>query len=139
MNFSARHRRRVIQRAQNRCEYCGLAQTGQEAAFHIDHVKPLAAGGTSSLDNFALACVSCSLRKGARESGLDPRTGVPAPLFNPRRDFWRLHFRWNGVRLVGISATGRATVLALKMNRPLAQAIRREEIARRRHPSPRHL
>ncbi|TLY77107.1 MAG: HNH endonuclease, partial [Gammaproteobacteria bacterium] len=29
-------RRLVIERAQGRCEYCGLAQAGQEAAFHID-------------------------------------------------------------------------------------------------------
>ena len=132
-------RRHVIQRAQNRCEYCGLAQTGQEAAFHADHVVPVLAGGKTTLDNLALACVSCSLRKGARQTATDPLTGAAAALFNPRRDSWRLHFRWSGVRLVGLSPTGRATVLALKLNRPVAQAIRQEEAARHRHPPPGHL
>ena len=31
-------RRQVIFRAGDRCEYCGLAQEGQEATFHIDHI-----------------------------------------------------------------------------------------------------
>jgi hypothetical protein len=37
---------------------------------------------------------------------------------------WRLHFRWDGVRVVGITPTGRATVMALHMSRPLALVIR---------------
>lgn len=28
----------VVRRAVKRCEYCGLSQVGQEAAFHIDRV-----------------------------------------------------------------------------------------------------
>jgi len=66
MIISASLRRQVIERAGNCCEYCGLAQTGQEAAFHIDHVLPIVAGGNTTLENLALACVSCSLRKGPR-------------------------------------------------------------------------
>jgi hypothetical protein len=38
-------RRIVAERARQRCEYCGLSQVGQEAAFHIDHVLPVSAGG----------------------------------------------------------------------------------------------
>jgi hypothetical protein len=132
-------RRQVVQRARNRCEYCGLAQAGQEALFHIDHVKPSAAGGKTLSINLALACVSCSLRKAARQHAVDPQTARVVRLFNPRRDSWRLHFRWRGVRLVGISPIGRATILALKLNRPVAQAIRQEEAARNRHPAPGHL
>jgi hypothetical protein len=37
--------RQVVERAGNRCEYCGLSQLGQEATFHIDHVIPRAADG----------------------------------------------------------------------------------------------
>lgn len=48
----------VVQRASGRCEYCGLSQIGQEAAFHIDHVVPRTAGGPTTADNLALACVS---------------------------------------------------------------------------------
>jgi hypothetical protein len=139
MTIPAQLRRQVIHRAQDRCEYCGLSQAAQEATFHIDHVVPLDSGGGTILNNLALACVSCSLRKGARLTARDPQTGSEARLFNPRRDAWRLHFRWDEVRVVGLSPTGRATVAALNLNRAVAQAIRREEVLRRRHPSPKHL
>jgi hypothetical protein len=36
--------------------------------------------------------------------------------------------------VAGLTATGRATVAALSMNRSLILAIRREEAARGRHP-----
>lgn len=68
-------RQLVSQRADNRCEYCGISQVGQVATFHIDHIVPLVAGGQTSADNLALACVSCSLRKGARQRLEDPLTG----------------------------------------------------------------
>ena len=131
-DIPARLRRLVIRRARNRCEYCCLSQEGQEARFHVDHVVPRAAGGETNAVNLALACVSCSLYKGARQSAVDPETGEEAPLFNPRTDFWQSHFRWDGLHLAGITATGRATVAALRMNRPLILAIREEETVRKR-------
>jgi HNH endonuclease len=129
-------RRLVSQRAMGRCEYCGLAQEGQEATFHIDHIVPVAAGGQTTVENLALACVSCSLRKAARQTAIDPQTGEGAAVYNPRRERWSDHFRWDGVRLVGQTATGRATVAALDMNRPLMLAIRQEEADLGRHPPP---
>ena len=71
----SRLRDQVVQRAGNRCEYCGLSQAGQEAAFHVDHVVPQSVGGETSLSNLALACVSCSLRKGL---ALQRQTPKPA-------------------------------------------------------------
>ncbi|MFQ5637892.1 MAG: HNH endonuclease [bacterium] len=127
-------RRRVIDRARSRCEYCGLAQEGQEATFHVDHVIPVSAGGETVFDNLALACVSCSLRKAARLKAVDPQTKKEVPLYNPRNDDWNEHFHWRGVRLVGLTATGNATVVALAMNRPITLAIREEEAAIGRHP-----
>jgi hypothetical protein len=138
MKLSGHLRGEVVRRARDRCEYCGLSQAGQEAVFHVDHVVPVVAGGETTLENLALACVSCSLRKGARQMAPDPQGGEKAPLFNPRREGWRLHFRWDGVRVVGLTPTGRATVVALCMNRPLALAIRHEEAFRDRHPPPGH-
>lgn len=120
-------RRLVLKRAGGRCEYCRLSQAGQEATFHVDHVVPLREGGQTLADNLALACVSCSLRKGARSSALDPESGVPVPLFHPRRDPWGAHFQWEGARLIGLTPVGRATVGALNMNRPLVLALREED------------
>jgi HNH endonuclease len=124
----------VTSRASDRCEYCQLSQAGQEATFHIDHVVPRANGGETTLDNLALACVSCSLRKGAIESATDPETGLDVLLFNPRTDVWAHHFRWDGGRIVPLSTVGRATANRLELNRLLVIAIRHEEIARGRHP-----
>lgn len=136
MSIPAALRRRVIERARNRCEYCGLAQTGQEAAFHVDHIHPVADDGPTNFANLALACVGCSLRKGARRIGADPKTERKATLFHPRNEIWRKHFRWSGVRLLGLTTTGRATVALLDLNRPLALAIRAEEKHWQRHPPP---
>lgn len=128
--------RQVVERAGNRCEYCGLSQVGQEATFHVDHVVPRAADGPTVLDNLALACVSCSLRKGARRSAPDADTVTQVPLFNPRSEQWSDHFRWDGARVEGLTPTGRATLAALEMNRPLILSIRYEEAERGRHPPP---
>lgn len=130
----ARLRRLVVLRAVGRCEYCGLSQEGQEATFHVDHILPKAAGGVTRAENLALACVSCSLRKEARRSAIEPNSGRRVALFHPRRQPWHDHFRWEGVRILGLTPTGRATVVALQMNRPLILAIREEHVLRGRHP-----
>ncbi|NEO88114.1 MAG: HNH endonuclease [Spirulina sp. SIO3F2] len=129
-------REKVIQRAQNYCEYCGLAQIGQEATFHIDHVIPVAANGLTILDNLALACVSCSLRKGARQTAIDLQTQKDVPLFNPRTQNWFEHLVWDDLRVVGLTPTGRATLTLLAMNRPTILAIRYEQKFFKRHPQP---
>jgi HNH endonuclease len=100
--------RRVRLRAGERCEYCRIVQAGQEATFHVDHVVPRVAGGVTSLENLALACVSCSLRKGARTTVIDPATGDAAQLFHPRLHAWSDHF--------SADASGRGT-------RPRAMAV----------------
>jgi hypothetical protein len=127
-------RRLVVERAGGRCEYRGLSQEGQAATFHIDHVIPLAAGGPAMASNLALACVSCSLRKAARETATDPETGQDAPIYSPRAQLWHDHFRWDGPRIRGVTAVGRATVAALDMNRAMMLAIRAEEELLGRHP-----
>ena len=129
-------RRLVKERANGRCEYCGLAQIGQEATFHIDHIQPVSAVGPTVAENLALACTSCSLRKEARRTGVDSVTGRKVRLFHPRRQVWSDHFRWRGNIVSGLTPTGRATVTALQMNRPSILIIRDEEAERGRHPPP---
>ncbi len=120
--------RRVRESATNRCEYCRVSQHGQEATFHVDHVRPRRDGGETALANLALACVSCSLRKGARTAAPDPETGRIADLFNPRTQVWDEHFRVaDDCTLEGRTPVGWASIQLLKMNRVLAIEIRREE------------
>jgi hypothetical protein len=115
----------VRKRARDRCEYCRLPQSSQEAAFHLDHIEPHFTGGLTVADNLALACVTCSLRKAARTYARDPLSKQSVRLFNPRRDRWNDHFAWGpGCRLHGHTPTGRAAIAALGMNRPAIIAIR---------------
>jgi hypothetical protein len=52
-------------------------------------------------------------------------------LFHPRIDLWREHFRWDGPRIVGLTAEkGRATIDVLAMNHPDDVAVRDEMIVR---------
>lgn len=130
----ARLRKAVVARAAHRCEYCGLSQIGQEATFHVDHIHPQADGGPTKLENLALACVSCSLRKGARRVATDPTSNRLVPLFNPRQQSWPNHFEWAGVLLKAKTAIARATVSALDLNRESFLRIRAEAIVYGRHP-----
>ena len=74
----------VRDRAREVCEYCLLPQSSQEATFHIDHIVPRREGGDTDAANLALACVTCSLRKGARMFAIDPQTQTTVTLFHPR-------------------------------------------------------
>lgn len=136
MTISSALRRLVIQRANNRCEYCGISQIGQVATFHIDHIVPVVAGGETTAKNLALACVSCSLRKGTRQSLRDSKTGEVVLIFHPRQQTWKEHFAWHSIQVVGLTAIGRATMQAFDLNRPAMLAIRAEEELLGRHPPP---
>jgi len=104
------------------------------ASFHVDHVIPLADHGQTEFHNLALACVSCSLRKGARRCGRDPQTGQLVNFFHPREERWTNHFECRENEIVGRTAIGRATIDALALNRPSIIAIRSEEHLRKRWP-----
>jgi hypothetical protein len=119
--------RTVILRAGNRCEYCRMSQSLQGATFHLEHVVPVSRGGESDLENLALACPSCNLHKSDRLIAIDPETGESTPLFHPRRNKWDCHFQWDGFRLEGVTATGRATIECLHLNHPRRLRVREVE------------
>lgn len=100
--------RRVFQRAEQRCEYCQMHQALQGATFHIEHVIPYSLGGADDEANLAVACPSCNLHKADRIVVPDPDSTALVNLFNPRQDRWSEHFRWEGVRIIPLTATGRA-------------------------------
>ena len=118
---------KIRARAHHRCEYCLMHQALQGGSFHIEHIIPRSAGGNSELSNLALACPGCNLHKGNRLEGPDPQTGKMTPLFNPRVNPWKQHFRFHGDIIVGLSSIGRATIDALNFNHPRRLKIRRAE------------
>jgi hypothetical protein len=83
---------------------------------HIEHIVAKQHGGPDDVDNPALACHRCNLRKGPNLTGIDSVSGEMVPLFHPRRDQWIEHFAFRGVRIQGLTPVGRATVHVLGMN-----------------------
>lgn len=124
----------VRERAGFRCQYCLMHQSLQGATFHVEHILPRAKGGADELANLTLSCPSCNLRKADRTTAIDPVTGASVPLFHPRRDVWSEHFRFNGSRIEGTTAIGRATVAALDFNHLRRQRIRVVEKRLGLHP-----
>lgn len=104
-----------------------MHQSLQGATFHIEHIAPQSSGGPDTLDNLALACPGCNLSKSNRTVVPDPETHASATLFNPRTERWSDHFVWEDRRMVGLTATGRATVAALGLNHPRRVMIREAE------------
>ena len=106
----------VRRRADDRCEYCLLRQEHSELTHHIEHIVAKQHGGSDDVDNLALACHRCNLRKGPNLTGIDLMSGEMVPLFHPRREQWAGHFMFRGVRIEGLTPVGRATVHVLGMN-----------------------
>lgn len=120
----------VRRRAENRCEYCLLPQAHSELTHHVEHIVAKQHGGSDDLNNLALACHRCNLRKGPNLTGVDPMNNEVVPLFHPRRDQWAEHFLFRGVRIMGITPVGRATVHVLAMNDVRRLELRSELFAR---------
>jgi len=116
----------IRERANYLCEYCHTAEQWQYVRFTIDHVTPPDQGGSDDPDNLALACFHCNRRQSNKLTGVDPDSGLDALLFNPRQSAWSDHFIWSldGLAVIGLTPTGRATVIALELNRERVMNIR---------------
>ena len=60
--LSVRARFEIFKRDGFRCKYCG-AVPSDTVILEIDHVKPIAKGGTNDPDNLVTACFSCNRGK----------------------------------------------------------------------------
>jgi hypothetical protein len=129
-------RERVAEQASYRCGYCLSLERITGFVMEIDHLIPQILGGPTVEENLWLACSACNTFKGYRISALDPESGEIVRLFNPREQSWPEHFHWidAGARMVGRTATGRATVAALHLNRPVLVRARRSWIEAGWHP-----
>lgn len=118
----------VRQRANGRCEYCLLLESAFRRSFHCEHIVARQHGGRSSLDNLALACRHCNLKKGPNVAGIDPAHGTMTRLFNPRTDRWPDHFKIatspQGIQIQGASPIGRTTALVLGFNDEIRVRVR---------------
>lgn len=119
--------RRIRAAAENRCGYCLSPQHLVTARLEIEHIIPLAKGGTNKESNLWLACPICNSHKSDKTTAVDPNTNAMVPLFNLQMESWWEHFEWaeDGLRIVGRTPIGRATVIALHLSDdPDALAVR---------------
>ena len=110
-----------------RCAYCLSPEELSTAKFEVDHIVPVSAGGVTERTDLCLCCPTCNRHKGSSQIAVDPEAGTLVSLYHPRRQEWSEHFEWSADRseIVGLTPTGRATVAALKMNRPQIVHLRR--------------
>lgn len=120
-------RDRVREQAGNRCGYCLSRQKYVWGVLEVEHIIPLKAGGANTEENLWLACRPCNSSKSNRITAEDPVTNQNTTLFNPRTQLWWDHFSWNenGTRIIGLTSTGRATVIALRLNDSRRVAMRK--------------
>jgi hypothetical protein len=67
MTVSKRLRYEVLRRDNHACRYCGAA--APEARLTVDHVIPVALGGTDEASNLVAACADCNSGKSSSSPG----------------------------------------------------------------------
>ena len=115
MAIDAALRRLVRQRADNRCEYCGVHQDQLPLVrFHVEHVVAKQHNGADDESNLCLACHWCNFHKGPNlATHVD---GHLVPLFHPRTQCWDEHFIRQGNLITELTPVGRGSVKLLNMN-----------------------
>jgi hypothetical protein len=123
---SRRLREKVARTAGYCCGYCRTPESIAGFRLSIEHLIPESAGGETIEENLWLACHACNEFKGSRVHSRDPETGRRQPLWNPRQQSWDDPFYWSddGTEIIGATPCGRATVTALRLNRPELVAAR---------------
>jgi len=110
---------KVYKRAKGFCEYCLSPFEFLPSPYNIEHIIPISKGGSNELENLALSCFGCNLKKLDKLSGIDPLTKQETKLYNPRVDKWTTHFTWNKdfTLIIGQTKIGRTSIFILKLNR----------------------
>lgn len=135
-HISAELKRQIIGDAGHQCGYCHSDEILTGIPLSIEHIVPIVAGGLTIRMNLWLSCRPCNEIKATQTHAIDPETQENAMLFNPRTHSWNEHFGWStdGTTIIGRTPIGRATVVALQLNRPLLVSARRRWVFVGWHP-----
>lgn len=129
--------RRQLEEADDQCcAYCQTWQANSGQKMVPDHIIPESKGGERVFANLCFSCRLCNEFKGSRTREIDPITGEIFPLFHPRQQKWSDHFAWDerGTQIVGLTAIGRTTIIALQMNNEIIIPAREKWVSAGWHP-----
>lgn len=129
-------REQLLAADDQRCVYCHTTEANTGQPMTVDHIVPEVQGGPTTFDNLCYACRRCNEFKRSATTARDPLRDEFVPLFHPRTQTWSDHFAWNvsGTHVIGLTAVGRATVLALNMNNEVIVDTRRRWVSVGWHP-----
>jgi len=134
--LSAEELATITARSGARCEYCQCPSDYSAQPFVCEHITPIAKGGQTDLSNICFACGGCNGHKYTKTEALDPVSKRVVPLYHPRIHQWSEHFSWSDdyLHVIGLTPMGRATVIALKLNRQAVMNIRSLLLLAGKHP-----
>ena len=81
MAVSKRTRFEVLRRDEYTCQYCG--ETAPNVTLHVDHVVPVALGGSDKPENLVAACKDCNIGK----SSIQPDSPIVAAIGDRAADY----------------------------------------------------
>lgn len=84
-------RRALAEKQKYQCAHCG-----QVAPLSVDHIIPLVAGGSNSLNNLQLLCLSCNKTKDLKPDR--KRMGTIRDEARCRSDYVRWAIRWDVIK-----------------------------------------
>jgi hypothetical protein len=126
----------IRKRAKSACEYCGITENDIGGQLTVDHFHPQSKGGDDHSDNLIYCCHRCNSYK----SDYFPEKEGDPKIWNPRIEAFENHFfELDDGKLKGLTPTGNATIVLLRLNRrPLVQyrlnkKAREEEIQLLKH------
>ena len=104
------------------CEYCRMHESWEPFfRYHVEHIRALQHGGANDIDNLALSRHHCNFIKGPNLTSIDPDTGLLSPLFHPRVQAWKDHFKYEEGRILGLTS-----VFLMQMNASHRVELRQE-------------
>ena len=85
----------VFKRDKFTCQYCGAK--APDAVLHVDHIRPVADGGSSDILNLVAACEGCNAGKGARlldDTSVVERQRAQLEALEARREQLQMMLEW---------------------------------------------
>lgn len=105
----------IRQRAEFKCEFCGISEIDSGGELTIDHFHPKSKGGNDDLNNLIYCCIRCNQYK----FDYWPNDPDEPMLFNPRIENFAEHYlELDDGTIYPLTSTGTFTLKRLRLNRP---------------------